>query len=189
MEVKHMIEKKQCKLLKEMRAKIAKDNGIDGFEYKDCPYEGPCSGTCPACDAEAEALYYALKNNGKSVDPKDIGYSKDRINQFVSELNNKPLVMGMPVLPDDNYIDPKNTAINADRLLGEMKYVDPNESKNSNEDVVIMQGKIMPPSPLSHKTRGKISKSAWEKEQRKTDNSSKKPRGLIGLFKKKKDEE
>ena len=53
--------REKCKILKQFRAQIAKENGIEGFEYKDCPNKGPCSGTCPACDEETENLELALR--------------------------------------------------------------------------------------------------------------------------------
>ena len=51
-----MTGKDKCKALKIVRAEIAKEYGIEGFEVTECPYDGPCAGTCPACEAELERL-------------------------------------------------------------------------------------------------------------------------------------
>ena len=44
-----------CKQLKELRRKIAKDNGID-IEIADCDMMDQCTGTCPGCEAELQTL-------------------------------------------------------------------------------------------------------------------------------------
>lgn len=51
--------KQTCKYLKELRRRIADDNGIP-LDIPQCTYEGPCSGTCPRCEAEARYLEEAL---------------------------------------------------------------------------------------------------------------------------------
>jgi hypothetical protein len=71
MEAHEMIGKEKCDMLKRIRAEIAAENGIEGFEYKKCPYEGSCKGTCPACDAETEELYHALRKAGIKVKLND----------------------------------------------------------------------------------------------------------------------
>lgn len=48
--------KEECKMKKELRALIAQRYGFEGFEYKECEYDGDCSGTCPACEAEEKRL-------------------------------------------------------------------------------------------------------------------------------------
>lgn len=54
--------KEKCKLLKQFRAQIAAEHGIEGFEYKECESVGNCTGTCQVCDAEARALESALRD-------------------------------------------------------------------------------------------------------------------------------
>lgn len=49
------IGKKKCRILKEIRAEIAKNNDIS-YTIEDCKYQGDCSGTCPKCEAEVAAL-------------------------------------------------------------------------------------------------------------------------------------
>ncbi|MCR5192629.1 MAG: carboxypeptidase-like regulatory domain-containing protein [Bacteroidales bacterium] len=44
-----------CEELKEIRRKIAKDNGID-IEIPDCDLMDKCTGTCPRCEFELQTL-------------------------------------------------------------------------------------------------------------------------------------
>ena len=47
--------KQKCNTLKTIRLKIARANGID-FHPAECRHQGPCLGTCPACDEEIKYL-------------------------------------------------------------------------------------------------------------------------------------
>ncbi len=50
-----------CNQLKEVRKRIAEENGIP-LETKECTYKGECRGTCPRCEAEVRYLENALAN-------------------------------------------------------------------------------------------------------------------------------
>ncbi|WP_167958070.1 hypothetical protein [Anaerosporobacter faecicola] len=52
--------KARCKSMKEVRYKMAAELGIK-MEQRECPYEGFCTGTCPACQKEEEMLNEAIK--------------------------------------------------------------------------------------------------------------------------------
>lgn len=61
--------KGKCKILKDIRRKIAEENGID-YVTTDCKYQGDCTGTCPKCESEVRYLEAELekrRNAGKSV--------------------------------------------------------------------------------------------------------------------------
>ena len=61
--------KNKCKILKDIRKKIAEENDID-YVTSECKYQGECSGTCPKCEAELRYLENELtkrKNLGKTV--------------------------------------------------------------------------------------------------------------------------
>lgn len=51
--------KRTCNVLKAVRLQIAKANEIR-YEPHECHHEGPCAGTCPACEAEVKYLEQQL---------------------------------------------------------------------------------------------------------------------------------
>ena len=60
--------KSKCKILKEIRRKIAAENDI-AYITEECKFQGNCSGTCPKCEAEVRYLEEQLRkrqqNGGK----------------------------------------------------------------------------------------------------------------------------
>ena len=61
--------KSTCKVLKEVRRKIADANGIL-LEERECTHKGDCAGTCPYCESEVRYLERELskrKSLGKAV--------------------------------------------------------------------------------------------------------------------------
>lgn len=61
--------KNKCKLLKEIRQKIAAENDIP-YVTRECTYRGDCKGTCPRCEAELRYLERELEKRrrlGKTV--------------------------------------------------------------------------------------------------------------------------
>ena len=57
--------KSTCKVLKEIRQKIANENGIS-YAPKECHYKGECKGTCPACETEVRYLEEELKRKRRN---------------------------------------------------------------------------------------------------------------------------
>ncbi len=55
-----MLGKAKCKILKEIRQKIADENDIP-YVTRECSYQGDCSGTCPRCESELRYLERELK--------------------------------------------------------------------------------------------------------------------------------
>lgn len=53
------IHKEKCRELKEIRARIAADLGVE-LNQRECTYKGYCSGTCPACKSEEIRLNAAI---------------------------------------------------------------------------------------------------------------------------------
>ena len=47
--------KKKCKILKEIRRRIAEENDI-AYVTSECKHQGNCLGTCPKCEAEVRSL-------------------------------------------------------------------------------------------------------------------------------------
>ncbi len=55
-----MLGKAKCKILKEIRQKIADANDIP-YVTRECSYQGDCSGTCPRCESELRYLERELE--------------------------------------------------------------------------------------------------------------------------------
>ena len=69
--------KKKCKILKEIRAEIAKNNEIE-YVTSECRHKGDCAGTCPKCEAELRYLERELEKRqrlGKAVVIAGLGAS------------------------------------------------------------------------------------------------------------------
>ena len=54
-----------CKVLKDVRQKIATENGIS-YHPEECHHKGECTGTCPGCEKEIRYLEEQLKNKQHS---------------------------------------------------------------------------------------------------------------------------
>ena len=54
-----MLGKQKCKILKEIRQRIADENDIP-YVTHECRYQGECSGTCPRCESELRYLEQQL---------------------------------------------------------------------------------------------------------------------------------
>ncbi|MBQ7897341.1 MAG: hypothetical protein IJ323_02845 [Clostridia bacterium] len=61
--------KERCRILKEIRARIAEENGIE-FAVSECTHKGDCMGTCPKCESEVRYLERELERRqrlGKQI--------------------------------------------------------------------------------------------------------------------------
>ena len=61
--------KAKCKILKDIRKRIAEENDIE-FITSECTHRGNCKGTCPKCEAELRYLEAELnkrRNAGKAI--------------------------------------------------------------------------------------------------------------------------
>ena len=61
--------KEKCRILKQIRAEIARQNDI-AWVVEECSHKGNCRGTCPRCEAEVRALERALERRqamGKAI--------------------------------------------------------------------------------------------------------------------------
>ncbi len=64
-----MYGKQKCKILKEIRQKIADENDIK-YVTQECKHKGECTGTCPRCESELRYLEQQLKKRaslGKQI--------------------------------------------------------------------------------------------------------------------------
>ena len=61
-----MTGKEKCRLLRQIREAIARQNDID-FDYVDCPDDGEdCTGTCALCEAEINYLEQEINKKAKN---------------------------------------------------------------------------------------------------------------------------
>ena len=56
--------KKKCRILKQIRAEIARNNDID-YVIEECKHKGDCAGTCPKCEAEVRMLEAQLAERAR----------------------------------------------------------------------------------------------------------------------------
>ena len=64
-----MTGKQKCRILKEIRQRIADENDIP-YVTHECPHQGECRGTCPRCESELRYLERQLEQRasmGKRV--------------------------------------------------------------------------------------------------------------------------
>ena len=54
-----MLGKQKCRILKEIRQKIADENDIP-YVTRECSFKGECRGTCPRCESELRYLEQQL---------------------------------------------------------------------------------------------------------------------------------
>ncbi len=57
--------KETCRILKELRHKIAEANDI-ALEISECRFKGDCTGTCPRCEAEVRYLERQIANRRRA---------------------------------------------------------------------------------------------------------------------------
>jgi len=55
-----MTGKEKCRILKQIREQIAKENDID-LVVAECTHKGECRGTCPRCESEVRYLEEQLE--------------------------------------------------------------------------------------------------------------------------------
>ena len=82
--------REKCRALRQLRDDIARQNGIE-LKREACTYEGECSGTCPRCDAELEALTRELEKRGVRVPEEAVAI----------EPGNDIVLMGEAMAPDE----------------------------------------------------------------------------------------
>lgn len=66
-----MTGREKCETTREIRKAQAKLYDIE-MDFPECTYEGECTGICPTCKAEGEALFAAIQEKKKGL-PEDFG--------------------------------------------------------------------------------------------------------------------
>lgn len=100
-----MSGKNKCKILKEIRKKIADENEIP-FVTSECKYKGACKGTCPKCEAELVYLELELQKRqqaGKRIAVAGIATAAALLSmQACRNMENKPSSQETPREPYNN---------------------------------------------------------------------------------------
>ena len=92
--------KNKCAYLKEIRERIATENGIP-LEPRECTFKGECSGTCPFCEAEMRYIEKELHKRrtlGKAVTVAGIALSSVMLFPACGPKN---ALQGEPELPSE----------------------------------------------------------------------------------------
>ena len=108
--------KEKCRILKEIRAEIARANDIE-WVVSECKHKGNCKGTCPKCEQEVRQLEAALARRealGKTVAVVGISASialsvTGCVNPFPQTTDGVP--MGDPLPPETEDATACDTAI------------------------------------------------------------------------------
>ena len=167
-----MTGKEKCYKMKRLREKIAKENDISGFEFKECEFNGECEGYCPACDGEAMKLLELVheKNKDNFVNPwkqnsiDDIPFNVPPLSGKVVEPRNVPPSQPPHVFRTEGVIIPRN-----ENLLGGMKKMNFEENV---EEPLMKKGIVKMP----------------QKDNKKLFEDKKNPRGILNFRKKDKPE-
>ena len=118
--------KEKCRILKQIRAEIAKANDIE-WVVSECKHKGNCKGTCPKCEQEVRQLEAALAKRealGKTVAVVGISASvalsvTGCFNPFPQTTSGEPLEGGLlpPETEDQTACD---TAIQGEEIQTDM---------------------------------------------------------------------
>ena len=112
--------KQRCKILKEIRQKIAESNDIE-FITSECKHQGDCLGTCPKCEAEVRYLERELER-------------RRRLGMAVT-------VAGLAVMMTASTVS-CNTADNGPSSSSSIESV----ADGSTDEVMVEKGEILPPA-------------------------------------------
>lgn len=121
--------KSKCKILKDIRKQIAKENDIE-FITSECKYQGDCLGTCPKCEAEVRYLEEELKKRksaGKKIAVAGIAaaftLTATSCNELVNNIIGGPLQGDMP-MPETSHetVDGEMPSVSQPVITDESEY-------------------------------------------------------------------
>ena len=135
--------KSKCKILKDIRKQIAKENDIE-FITSECKYQGDCLGTCPKCEAEVRYLEEELKKRkqaGKRIAVAGIAaaftITASSCNELIDTVINAGTAAGVPEAePSYETVDGEMPSVKEEiSETATMGVVAPEESENPDEVV------------------------------------------------------
>lgn len=146
-----MFGKNKCKILKEIRQKIADENDIP-YVTRECTYQGECSGTCPKCEQELRYLEQQLARRqrlGKAVvvtalcAGMSLGVTgcDPKVNEVVGDVPNTQVTV--PTVDPDSFWNDPNAPIDefvmgeveATEYIEELEGYSPNAEAASNDKI------------------------------------------------------
>ncbi len=149
--------KEKCRILKEIRAEIAKANDIE-WVVSECKHQGNCKGTCPKCEQEVRELEAALARRealGKTV--AVVGISASIALSVTGCINPFPqTTAGVPMSPGETTA-PETTAEETYQPCPGMDTI-PSETTAEETDIPI------PGEPVLPETEALAGAPAWEGE-------------------------
>lgn len=128
-----MTGKNKCKILKDIRSKIAKENDIP-FITSQCTYQGECKGTCPRC--EQELVYLEQQLAKKRQLGKMVTVSALALGVTLGSVGCEPKVLE----GDVPYIAQTNETTDSYDLLGEPTPADTEEV--TTEEPELLEGDV-----------------------------------------------
>lgn len=137
--------KNKCKILKDIRREIAKQNDID-LVIEECRFKGDCLGTCPKCEAEVRYLEKELEKRrklGKTVAIAGLVATLTATSTGCTDLNEyirKNTTQG--IVAADALQDSETPT---DRTENEETHVTVGEVLFPESETSILQGKFYPP--------------------------------------------
>ena len=145
--------KEKCRILKEIRAEIARQNDIE-WVVSECKHQGNCKGTCPKCEQEVRELEKALAKRealGKKV--AVVGVSASIALAVTGCANPFQTTAGTP-LPETGEPLPPNTE-------SESLYV----TFSQGEEVLTEMGELVVPGEETESLMGDpVIEGTWEGE-------------------------
>ena len=168
--------KNKCKILKEIRQKIADENDIP-YVTRECSYQGECSGTCPKCEAELRYLERELEkrramgkavavaaiaasltlntgcvpgsNTGIDEDPATAGPTQASMEQLDGEVAPDPEVVGIVPAMSTEETEEQPLEGEPTELLGDVIYL-PEDDPLGTEDLPV---ETLPVAPENVETQ------------------------------------
>ena len=108
--------KERCRILKEIRAKIAEDNDIE-FVTSECKHKGDCLGTCPKCESELRYLEKELDKRRKAG--KAVTVAGLAVSVALATSSCIPDIFGIGQTAGDMQAPPESSESATEALLGE----------------------------------------------------------------------
>ena len=102
-----MSGKKKCRLLREIRQRIADENDIP-LVTEECRYRGDCKGSCPKCESELRYLEQQLEKRrslGKKVTVSALALG------MAASIGGCRLIMSQPLEGDVPYTPPETETV------------------------------------------------------------------------------